>query len=120
MALSRKDGLVVVKNTISNTEVNLIYITEDKLENILIKHESKMKKSRDWASALGFSVSSIAAFFASGFHNLSAMDIVIKTVFGGLSLFSFGYLYYTVRNFRINRDSVDNIIQDIKKGKTSS
>lgn len=31
MALSRKNGLVVVENTISNTGVNLITITEDKL-----------------------------------------------------------------------------------------
>lgn len=51
MALSRKNGLVVVENAISNTGVNLITITEDKLRIILMEHETKMKKSHDWFAA---------------------------------------------------------------------
>lgn len=120
MALSRKNGLVVVKNTISNTEVNLIYITEDKLRIILMRHESNMKQTHDWISASGFLISSIAAFFASGFYDLSAVDIVMKTIFGGLSLFSLYYLIHTICNLKVKKGAIESIIQDIKAGKSTS
>lgn len=119
MALSRNNEPVVVKNIISNTEVNLICIIEDKLKNILVEHESKMKKRRDWISASGFFITSATAFFTLDFHCISDMEIVKATLLGELLIFSFGYLIYTIYNIFTKKDSVDSIIQDIKKSKTT-
>lgn len=115
MALSRKNGLVVVENTISNTGVNLITITEDKLRIILMEHETKMKKSHDWFAALGFFATVTITLFTSDFHEVFGLDpIVLKTIFWILFFVSLGYLGYTLINSILKKDSVDSVIQDVK------
>lgn len=115
MALRSKGPVVTVNNTISNTSVNLITITEDKLENILIKHVAKLKKSHDWIGALAFFVTVLATLVTSDFHSTWGLDSAVFTaLFILLLIISFGYLVYTVYNAIRNRDSVENIIRDIK------
>lgn len=46
MALNRKDSRIIVDNEISNISVNLITITEDKLENILNRHQERTLTDR--------------------------------------------------------------------------
>ena len=47
MALNRKDSRIIIDNEISNTSVNLITITEDKLENILNRHIGRLRKPQE-------------------------------------------------------------------------
>lgn len=115
MALSRKNGLVVVENTISNTGVNLITITEDKLRIVLMEHEAKMKRSHDWFAALGFFATVAVALLTSDFHEVFGLNpIVLKTIFWMLFFVSLAYLGYTLFNLFFKKDSVDRILQDVK------
>ena len=71
-----------IDNTIDNTSVNLIQITEDKLENILVRHISKIQKSREYIGAIGTFVSLACAIFATDFHDVFGIKAdVIKGAF---------------------------------------
>lgn len=117
MAL-KKGVKVVVDNTISNTSVTIIEITEDKLEKILIMHVSQIKKVQDWKSALAFVVAFGGMIFSSNFHETLGLkpDTILGIVWMCLviSLIYFGKCFI---NFCKNKDNVDDILNEIKKEK---
>lgn len=120
MAL-RGTKTITVDNTISNTSVNLIQITEDKLENILMKHVDKMKRAKSWISAAGLFLTLVGLVFATDFKDwLGISKDTWKGIFGAMLVASAFYLGYVVRNCWKSRDSIENIIMDIKNEKCGS
>jgi len=69
MALQGAKGKISVNEEISNTSVNVIKIVEDRLENILIKHIGRIKKSNDWKGPFALLVSLVTTIFTSDFHD---------------------------------------------------
>lgn len=61
MAKAKEESVKIV-NTISNTSVNLIQITEDKLKNILSAHIARIRKSSDYVGSIGLFLSCSARF----------------------------------------------------------
>lgn len=107
---------VKVKNVVSNTSVNVIQITEDRLVNILTIHFMRLKKSREWLAALSFSVSLLIVLLTAEFkHTLGMSPDTWRAVFVILLCISFAYLVYTIRNCVIHKTSVIAIVEDIKK-----
>ena len=50
-----------------NVESNIIKITEDKLENILIKHSGKLVANSDWKNRLGIFITISLALLTASF-----------------------------------------------------
>ncbi len=116
MALNKKGSPITVENTISNTSVNIIQITEDKLENILIKHINKLKKAHNVLGVFSLFVTLLATMFTTQFQNIWGLNAdVWKGIFIMLTLGSFIYLVYVICNYFANRESVQSILSDIKK-----
>lgn len=106
---------VNVANTFSNTDVNIIRITEDKLINILTIHVGKLKKSKEWIAALSFSISLLLVLLTSKFEDKwSLSGEQWQTVFLLLFLGSLAYLGYTIYNCFKHNVSVQTIVDDIK------
>lgn len=114
--MARISGDVVnVANTFSNTNVNIIKITEDKLVNILTIHVGKLRKSKEWIAALSFSASILLVLLTSTFSDkwgLSADQW--QMLFLMLFLGSIVYLGYTIYNCIKHTVSVQSIVEDIK------
>ncbi len=120
MALNKKDSLVVVENVIANTSVNVISVTEDKLENILMKHLTSFKKSKDWIGALALFVTVLATLLTSDFHALWGLEpAVFQALFILLFFGSLIYLIITLVNSIRHKDSIENVISDIKNQQKS-
>lgn len=120
MALNKKDNLVVVENVIANTSVNVISITEDKLENILIKHLAIFKKSKDWIGSLALFITVLATLLTSNFHTLWGLEpAVFQAIFLILLVVSFIYFIITLLNVIRHKDSIDSLINDIKNQQKS-
>ena len=120
MAL-RGTQTITVKNTISNTSVNLIQITEDKLENILIKHVDKMKRVKDLRGAAGLALASAGLLFAT--EPKDCLGLPQDTWKALFVIAFFGSVFYLARvcwNCFRCRDSIENIIKDIKNEKCDS
>ncbi len=110
------DPIVNVTNTISNTSVSLIQITEDKLVNILTRHVDKLKKSKEWLASLSFSVSLLLVLLTSDFRTKWGLSAdTWRALFIFLFIASLGYLIYTIYNSFKHQVSVDSIMDDIKK-----
>ena len=118
MALGKEKNQLIVANTIENTSVNIIHITEDKLENILIKRVDKIKKSRDWLGALCFGVSIFTTLLTADFHETFGLDgFVFKAIyiiFLGASIIT---VFATAWRAITQRVRIKDIISDIKNEK---
>lgn len=115
MALNR-NGKIEVKETISNVSVRIISITEDKLLNILNVHIQKIRKSNDWITALALFISMIGIAFSTEFKSIFGIDA--QMLAGGFYVcvvLSFCYMCRVIYNCRKNKDSIDDIMKDIKK-----
>lgn len=105
-----------VNKSISNIQSNIISITEDKLENKLNKHISKIKKSHDWIGAAGVFFTIVIALLTSQFKTVLGFGAEFwfhLFCFG--AVFSFGYLCYTIFNAYKNNTNVSIIISNIKQ-----
>ncbi len=93
------NDIVTVTNTFSNTNVNVIAITEDKLVNILTIHVGKLKKNKQWMAALSFCVSLSLVLLTSNFKNMLGLSgEQWQMVFFILLLASVVYLCFSVYN----------------------
>lgn len=104
-----------VANTFSNTEVNLIVITEDKLVNILGIHVGRMRKSKEWLASLSFSITLLLVLLTSKFEakwGLSGEQWQMAFIF--LFIGSLIYLGYSIYNCLKHNVTVEVIVQDIK------
>lgn len=104
-----------IKETISNVSVTLIQITEERLVNILNAHIAKIKKGNDWATALALFISLFGIAVSTDFHDtLGIKADMLKGAFYLIILISFLYFLYVAYNCYKNKDSVEDIISDIK------
>ena len=114
MAISDRYS-VTINNTISDISVNVITITEDRLENVLIKHVDKLRRSKDYVGAIALSVSLLIVLVTSDFKNKWLDAGTWRGFFIFLFIASIGYLGYTLYNLIRNNDSVEDIMKDIKR-----
>lgn len=101
---------LTVKNTISEISVSVISIPEDRLENILIKHVSKFKRSNDFVGSSGLFIALVTTFVTSKFQNIGLSAETWKGIFIVALVVSFIYMVYVLFNCFYNRSSVDKIM----------
>ena len=109
---------LTVKNTISEISVSVISIPEDRLENILIKHVRKFKRSNDFVGSSGLFIALVTTFVTSKFQNIGLSAETWKGIFIVALVVSFIYMVYVLFNCFYNRSSVDKIMLDIKSAKS--
>ena len=118
MALRTAGRKVAVNETISTVSVNIIQITEDKLVNILTAHVGKIRKSSDWGGALAMFLSFVGLAVTSDFHETFGISAdTLRGIFYCGMLASLVYLVKSCVNRYKNRDSVEDILKDIKNEK---
>jgi len=114
---STNDESVYVNKTHDNRKSNAIYIMEDKLENILLKHLDLLQKSKDWLTPLGLFVSSLLALLTSSFQSfLGKPKEFWEMCFIFIGMFSFAWLVVSViRAITIrNKGTTDYLMSIIK------
>lgn len=57
----------------TNTKSNLIEITEDKLENILLKHLNKLNKVKGWLTPLSLFVTILIVLLTATFNSFAGL-----------------------------------------------
>ena len=111
---------VTINNTISDISVNVITITEDRMENILIKHVSKIRKSKDYIGAAALVISLLIVLVTSEFKDKWLDAGTWRGLFIFLFIASIFYLLYTLVNLKRHNSSVDEIMYDIKSSTRSA
>ncbi len=101
----------------NNVSQGIIHITEDKLNVILLKYESRNKKYFSWTTPLGIFISCLIAIITSKFEETwglspdtwKAIFIIITVVSG------FGFLYSGYKSFEGRNDiGIEKLIEEIK------
>lgn len=115
MALRNPNNIVTIAEEIKNTSVRIITITEDRLENILNKHFSIMKKPKDIIAALAIVITVLGTLFTSSFQDKFGLKAdTWNGIFVCILILSIIYLIITVINRCKSKTSVKSIIKDIK------
>lgn len=104
---------------VCNLQTVEIHVTEDKVENILNRHFDKIGKGREWINSLIFFIPFSLAYFTSDFSDKTVLGIALKgewlsAFFCVVWFLALGYLIFTIRNAFKNKDSVADIIKDLK------
>ena len=100
-----------------NVNQNIIYITQDKLHVILMKHEKKNKKFYSWTTPLGIFLSCLVATLTSDFEKaLLFSPDTWKAIFILCTLISGFWFVYSACNAWNNRKDreIDDLIEEIK------
>jgi hypothetical protein len=63
-----------VSDVCSNTQSDLIYITEDKLENILLKHINNLNKSNGWITPTTLFITILIVLITSDFKDTLGLE----------------------------------------------
>ena len=104
-----------IRNKYSNTQSNLIEITEDKLRIILKENFDIIKKSKDWLGALGLFLTILLTLLTCDFRDTAILTSdAWKALFVICLAISFLYLVWVIVNLFRNRITVDNVIDQIK------
>lgn len=116
MPLRTKNNKITINEEISNVSVNIIRITEDKLVNILNTHINKIKKkNNDWITSGSLFISLVCVAITSDFHNTFGLNAdVIKGIFYAGLFASFVYFIVVIINCIKNKDSISQIVKEIK------
>lgn len=75
-----------VNNVCTNTKSDLIEITEDKLENILLKFLEDFRTSRDWYTYLSLFIAILITFLTADFHDFLGINKNIWCAIFSISL----------------------------------
>lgn len=107
----------------SNIKSDLIEITADKLENILLKHLDKLNIKRAWVPPLSLFLTALLATLTATFSNKFGIDgTVWQAVFVLLAITALGWLLFAL--FRLvvcwENSSLDNLIDKIKNAQKES
>ena len=113
MAINREYS-VTINNSVSEININVISVTEDRLENVLSSHFSRLNKSKDWIGAVALTLTLLIVLVTSQFKDILLDAPTWKALFIFLFLASALYSIYTIANAIRYRDSVKNIIRDLK------
>ncbi|MDR0891585.1 MAG: hypothetical protein LBN24_03130 [Mediterranea sp.] len=111
-----------VDQTYHNKKTNLIEITQDKLENILMKHLSNLEIKGSWVAPLTTSITCFLAIITSDFKDALLLNgDTWKAVFIVLGIFSIGWLIInTTKIYKCRkRTTVDFLIETIKNAHQS-
>ena len=115
MALNRKDSRIIIDNEISNTSVNLITITEDKLENILNRHIGRLRKPQEVIGHAATFTSLLLALLTCDFKSFIGLsDDTWLAIFIVLTALSGSYLLYAIFSCIFRRSDLQSILKDIK------
>ena len=112
-----------VRSLRSNVESDLIEITEDKLENILLKHLENLNVRDSWLSPLSLLTAVVAAKTTATFNDAFGLKAPVwEAIF---VLVGFGALIWLVRNIiRIARKwdqcSIDSLMSLIKNSQDAA
>ena len=107
-----------VNQTHENIKFNEIIISDDKLENILLKHLDGIESNKAWIAPLGLFISLLLTLTTAKFESSTmGLDssvwhaIFVLSTFG--SLIWLGYTgFQAIKNYR--KFSIDNLIKRIK------
>lgn len=115
------DRTIEVDAVISVTGTCLIKITDDKLENILNIHVTKLKKGREWLAALSFSVSTLLVLLTADFKEKWGIhEDGWRMLFILIFAISIIYLCYTIYNSLTHKVTAKSIVIDIKSRNSAS
>ena len=107
-----------INQVCSNTKSDLIEITEDKLENILMKYLFIYKKIKSWVTPLSIFLTIFTTLLTTNFNKdfLSIPKEVWCAMFYICLLFSFFWLIYQITYIVINKKKVkiEILIKSIK------
>ena len=106
-----------IKEVCSNTKTDFIEITEDKLENILIKFVNDLKSSIVWSTPLSIFITILIVLLTAEFKDfLSISKDVWQAIFYLILGVSFFWFVYAVYKAVKNKDKVkiENLIRKIK------
>ncbi len=109
-----------VRNRRSNVKSDLIEITEDKLENILLKHLNKMLIRKSWITPFTLLVTIVLVLISATFKDkFGVASSVWEAIFIVGTIISVGWLLFTVRKIYSNYkfSSIDDLILVIKDSK---
>ena len=107
--------MVIYSTLYTNVACDQIKIAEDKLRLKLIKHLSKVKKSRDWVTYLGIFLSSGAPIVTADFKSFWVLNSVqVESFFKFITIVSAFLLFWSVWNAIFNRTDLDKIVKDFK------
>lgn len=114
-----KYDIVDTGKVYNNTTQNIIRITEDKLEKILMNHSSNVKKKSDWKAPLGIVVSIVLALISTRFQDAFYLEAAVwKAIFIISLIISVGWLgckiYYCMRidsSLKTLMDKIKNVNQ---------
>ncbi|MBL4634767.1 MAG: hypothetical protein JKY56_12915 [Kofleriaceae bacterium] len=101
----------------SNLKSDLIEITEDKLENILMKHESKLGLKKAWIAPLGLLLTIVATLISAEFKDALGVPKATWSAFFILAaLLSAVWLVASVVRLVMGRKecSIDALIAQVK------
>lgn len=101
----------------SNTKSDLIVITHDKLENILLKHLDALKYQREWQMPLSILITLIITFCTTTFNDFFLFkSYEWRSIFIIAGILSFIWLIYSIKQFIKYRKSgsIDSLINKIK------
>jgi hypothetical protein len=107
-----------INQVCSNTKTDFIEITEDKLENILIKFLDGFKKANNWLAPLSILITILIAILTANFDkNFLTINSNIWTAIFYLSLFA-SLIWLTCSLFNAvkyrNKSNIDCLIKTIK------
>ncbi len=101
----------------TNTKSDLIEITEDKLENILLKHVSKLNKASSWLTPVSLFLTFLIIFLTADFKDFAGIEkSVWKAVFLFALIGSFIWTFKaTINAIKFSKKaSIDYLIKEIK------
>ena len=101
----------------NNTKSDLIEITEDKLENILLKHLNKLKKSQSWITPISLFITILVVLLTTEFKEfLSLSKEIWKATFLISLVITFIWalkgIYNAIKCYKKN--TIDFLIGQIK------
>jgi uncharacterized membrane protein YqjE len=109
-----------VDKVISNTKSNLIEITDDKLENILLKHIDKLTIVKSWITPMSLFITILIVFLTADFKTFIGVEKQVwKAVFMILLAVSFVWtIYASIKAYSCRKKAkIDFLISEIKNNR---
>ena len=100
----------------SNVKSDLIEITHDKLENILLKHLHRLKYRREWVAPLSIFITLLVAILTVTFNDFGLKAEEWKFIFILCGIIAFCWFIYSILLLIIywNSTTIDSLINKIK------